>query len=134
MLGNYLASVARTPWAYGPADCCTFVADWCVAVGYPDPMAFIRGTYHSEAEALEHLQRSGLLRLASRGFKSIGLKVTRAPLHGDVAVFRRPTLDGEHAVCAIRTGERWATRLEQGISVDEGGTLLRAWRVEWARQ
>lgn len=133
-LGEYLQRTAQTPWAWdGSADCCTFTADWCVAVGYPDPMAFIRGSYASEAEALARVRRAGLLRLAQRGYKSIGLVRTLAPRCGDVAVLRRPTVEGDDVVCAIRSSDRWVTRLERGISVDEGGTLLRAWRVNWAK-
>lgn len=132
MLGDYLASAARQPWQWSVRDCCTFTADWCVAVGLPDPMAFIRGRYHDEASAMEFVRKSGLVRLASRGYRSIGLERTDDPQPGDVAVLKRPTLDGHNAVCAIRTGERWATLLERGLSVDEGGELLAAWRVPWA--
>lgn len=136
MIGEYLAEAAHKPWAWGVADCCTFTADWCIAVGYPDPMAFIREKYATEAEAIAHVRRAGLVRLAARGYRSIGLARTDAPLIGDVGVLRRPTMgaDTTGVVCAIRVSkERWATRLEQGISVDEGGELLAAWRVEWAR-
>jgi hypothetical protein len=133
-LGEYLAAAARRPWAPPTWDCCVFLADWCVAVGYDDPMAFIRGRYASEAEALELAKRPGLLRLATRGFRDIGLARTRQPIDGDVAVLRRPTVDGLDVVCAIRSGERWVSLLERGLLVDASGTLLRAWRVEWARQ
>lgn len=136
-LGDYLAATGRRPWAWGTDDCCTFTADWCVALGYPDPLAFLRGQYADEAGALEHVRRHGLVRLAARGYRSIGLERTADPLPGDVAVLRRPTAgtDTTMAVCAIRLeNERWATRLERGISVDEGGVLLAAWRVEWARR
>lgn len=138
-LGAYLERVARRPWNHGDKagakqDCCTFGADWCVFAGYPDPMAFIREAYASEEEALALVRKSGLVKLATRGFESIGLKRTKAPRTGDVAVIRRPTEDGDNIVCAIRSGERWITLMERGIVVDEGGTLLRAWRVAWARQ
>lgn len=134
-LGEYLRAESLRPWGYGTGrDCCTFVADWCVSVGYPDPMAFIRGRYANEAEALAHVRKSGLLRLARRGFESIGLERTKAPTCGDVAIIKRPMLDGSEAVCAIKSGDRWAIPLERGISIDEGGDLLAAWRVEWAKQ
>lgn len=138
-LGDYLASAAREPWNHGDKpgpkrDCCTFTADWCLAVGYPDPMAFIRDRYATSGEALELVQKTGLLRLAARGYRSIGLKATKEPLCGDVAVIRRPTVDGYNVVCAIRSAGRWVTLLERGLIVDEGGDLLRAWRVEWERR
>lgn len=134
MLGEYLAGAARQKWIWSGHDCCTFAADWCIAAGYPDPMAFIRGSYATEAEALAHLKRTGLLRLASRGFRSIGLAVTTEPRPGDVAVIKRATVDGGNVACAIRSGDRWVTLLERGLLVDESGDVLRAWRVEWAKQ
>lgn len=133
-LGDYLAVAGRQPWNYSEHDCCTFVANWCVACGYPDPMAFIRGRYTTEAQALELVRKTGLLRLAMRGFQSIGLEPTDDPLCGDVAVIRRATVDGDNVVCAIRSADRWVSLLERGLIVDAGGDLLRAWRVEWARR
>lgn len=137
-LGEYLEAVARRPWNHGDRpgpkhDCCTFPADWCVDRGYPDPMAFIRGAYSTAAEAVAQVRKPGLVKLASRGFEGIGLKRTKAPLDGDVAVIRRPTEDGDNIVCAIRSGDRWVTLMERGLVVDEGGKVLRAWRVQWAR-
>ena len=138
-LGNYLAAYGRLPWNYGDKpgpkrDCCTFLADWLVACGYDDPMAFIRDRYASEAEADRLARSPGLVKLATKGFSSIGLARTKEPETGDVAVLRRPTIDGAGVVCAIRSGERWVMLLERGLVVDEGGTVLRAWRVQWEKQ
>lgn len=137
-LGEYLADAARTPWNYGDRpgpkhDCCTFGSDWVVRCGYPDPMAALREAYGNEAEALELMRGTGLLRLAARGCRSIGLKRTTAPTCGDVAVIRRPTAEGDNITCAIRSGERWVTLRERGLVVDEGGELVRAWRVIWEK-
>lgn len=138
-LGDYLATVGRQPWNYGDKpgpkrDCCTFPADWLIACGYPDPMAFIRDDYSNEAEALALVRKHGLVRLATKGYASIGLKRTRDPQTGDVAVLRRPMIDDSKEVCAIRSGDRWVMLLERGLVVDEGGKVLRAWRVEWEKQ
>lgn len=133
MLGEYLGEVARRPWDWGTRDCCTFPADWCIRAGYPDPMAFIRGTYGSAAEATAHVAGTGLLKLATRGFASIGLQRTKQPTCGDVAVIARHTDDGADVSCAIRSGDRWVTLMERGLVVDAGGKPLRIWRVQWAR-
>jgi hypothetical protein len=138
-LGEYLAAQARGRWSHGDVpgvpkrDCCTFLADWLIACGYPDPMAFIRDAYTTEAEADELVAKGRLLRLATRGFRSIGLAPTTEPVSGDVAILRRPSIDGGNAICAIRSGERWATLLDRGITIDQGGDLLKAWRVEWEK-
>jgi hypothetical protein len=138
-LGDYLAEAGRRPWNHGDKpgpkhDCCTFISDWCIACGYPDPMAFIRGDYTTEAEANELVRSKGLQRLVARGFRDIGLKRTRAPQSGDVGVLRRLTVDGANVVCAIRSGERWVTLIERGLIVDPGGDLVRAWRVQWEKR
>lgn len=132
-LGDYLSEVGRTPWQWGTRDCCTFPADWCVRAGYPDPMAFIRGTYSTEAEALGHATSPGLLKLATKGYESIGLQRTKQPESGDVAVIQRPTEAGPAMVCAIRSGDRWVMLTERGLVVDGGGKALRIWRVQWAK-
>jgi hypothetical protein len=137
-LGDYLAAVGRDPWNYGDKpgpkrDCCTFTADWCLALGYPDPMAFIRDKYASEAEALELIKtHGGLVKLATTGYASIGLERIRdgSWRPGDVGVLARPMIDGSDAMCAIRTETRWVMRLDRGLIADEGGQVLRAWRVE----
>ncbi len=133
LLGDYLSGIGRVPWNWGSQDCCTFTADWCIAAGHLDPMAFIRGTYSSESEALGLAVDPGLLKLATRGYASIGLQRTKQPECGDVAVLRRPTEDGPDLVNAIRSGDRWVTLMERGLVVDGGGVPLRMWRVAWAR-
>lgn len=93
-----------------------------MAVDYPDPMAFIRDTYATEAGALERVRKAGLLRLAARGYKSIGLERTNDPQPGDVGVLERVTADGgTEVVSAIHVSDgRWATRQERGLCIDEG--------------
>lgn len=134
MLGAYLARVAPLSWAWGSHDCCTFVADWLVEVGYPDPMAFIRGTYDDEAGADAALKRRGLLRLASRGFDGAGLERVTEYLSGDVGIIYR-TVDGKklEPVMAIYSSGRWISLADQGLVADHEATPVRAWRVEWAR-
>jgi len=125
-LGEYLLAVVAKP--FGVDGCCTFVADWCVELGHPDPMAFIRGSYASAEEVAALLQKPGLLRLAHRGFESIGLPQTLEPATGDVGVIHRLTDDHVDIVCAIRSGERWVSRLDRGLLVAEAPTI-RAWRT-----
>jgi hypothetical protein len=138
VLGEYLAEVARLPWNHGDRpgpkrDCCTFPADWCIRAGYPDPMAFIRHAYASEEEAAAAIKAGGgLLKLASKGFASIGLKRTRQARDGDVAVIHRATMDALNVTCAIRSSDRWITLTDRGLLAHDGDKVLRAWRVEWA--
>lgn len=137
-LGDYLADYARGEWNHGDGegpkrDCCTFLADWLVLCGYPDPMADLRDRYRTEAEATALAAKPGLLRLAAPRFRKIGLQPTKEPIDGDVAIIKRATVDGLDATCAIRSTDRWITPLERGLMAYEGDEIMRAWRVQWAR-
>lgn len=123
-LGDYLRAVVERP--FGLDGCCTFVADWCVELGHPDPMAFIRASYASPEEVAALLAKPGLLKLAHRGFGSIGLPQTVQPATGDVGIVLRPTDDGVHRACAIMSGDRWVSRRDHGLDVAPAG-VLRAW-------
>lgn len=141
MLGAYLAAAGRTPWNHGDRpgakhDCTTFIADWCVAAGYPDPMEGWRDAYSTEAEATAFIDQRGLVALVEGGLAAAGVRRVRRDRvrPGDVAVIKRLTVDGRGVACAIRSGERWVSLIERGLLVDETGDVLRAWRVEWAKQ
>lgn len=133
LLGEYLCEAAMRRWDAGRHDCCTFPADWCIVAGYPDPMAFIRGRYSSDAEAATLVKQQGLIRLATQGFASIGLARAAHALCGDVAVIKTLTEDGANVCCGIRSGDRWMSLIASGIVGDADALALRIWRVQWAR-
>lgn len=127
-LGAYLLANGQKPWDWGTVDCCTFAADWCVSLEFPDPMAAIRGAYETEAEAQALVQKHGLLRLVDRGLRGIGWARTLDPKTGDIGLVRRMGPVGTDTVCAIRSEGRWVTRTAGGYYSDDAGELLRAWK------
>lgn len=128
MLGDYLQQALRTPWAWGSADCCTFVAGWVVACGHADPMDFLRPLYTTERAAMLTIGRGGgLVDLWTRGMIDAGVPECDEPLAGDVAVLVADTEDGLNQACGIWTGERWATRTQSGLQFGPADPL-RIWR------
>lgn len=121
-LGDYLVAASRKKHVYGEWDCCTFPADWCIANGWPDPMADWRAGYVDASPADD-----GLLPLFAAGMADAGLPVIDEPGEGDVGVI---AVFGQEAG-AIHTGRRWALVAPRGlafISADPA-IVVRAWRV-----
>jgi hypothetical protein len=72
-------------------DCCTFMADWLIKNGLPDPMGDRRGTYFNRREYQRLISgEGGVLASCDRRFAAIGLQETLAPKAGDVAIVRAP--------------------------------------------
>ncbi|WP_244430943.1 DUF6950 family protein [Bradyrhizobium liaoningense] len=103
-LADYLDAATKRSWHYGTLDCCTFMADWLVALGFQDPMADRRGQYSTRDEYRD-LMRSegGIVASCSRRFGSIGLRETVSPAAGDVALVLAPAPLGRRVVL-VATG------------------------------
>ena len=115
MLKAYLADLARTPFAWGQADCATAIADWWRLNTGIDPAGALRASYASEADAEQVFFRDGCLpRLVSRLARSVNARQTHQPKPGDIAVIR---FDAFWA-CAIMTpAGRWAVKRNDGLAV-----------------
>lgn len=130
-LAHYLAEAARMPWGWGGpgrVDCCTYAAGWVMRCGYPDPMAFIRGTYNSERSALRCIRRGGgLVPLWTRGMIDAQVPEADQARIGDVGILRLPTEDGGDECVGLFAGRRWVCRLYRGI-VSLPADSLAVWR------
>jgi len=126
ILASYLRVEAGRRFELGVADCVTLAADWLLLCRGFDPIADCRG-YAGDANACLR-DKGGLLRAAGRALRRLGLPMTREPQPGDVAVV---ALDGNLAICAIRTARGWVMRLDDGLASvpAERVRLLAAWRV-----
>lgn len=126
-LSAYLRAEAERRFELGTADCCCFVADWVRLCRGIDPIAHCRG-YRGRAEADALLRGwGGLTRIVGRAAARIGLKLTRQPAPGDVAVV---ALAGV-ATCAIRSAHGWILRMDDGMAMlpPDRVRVLAAWRV-----
>ena len=126
-LADYLRRQAALPYTLGQSDCCCLVADWLIECRGIDPMADCP-RYFCTAEANDLLcGMGGLPRAVGRSMRQFGIRMTRAPLPGDVAVVAIRDM----ATCAIRTERRWAVRLFDGLALlpPERVRVIAAWRV-----
>jgi hypothetical protein len=115
-LGEYLSMQTSRPWEWGRQDCCTFPADWVLAITGMDPLAEWRGRYSTESEAeLLIAEAGGLIGLCSNGLTGI-LRRVDVPEVGAVGLIKM--VGTEHQIIdigAIFTGKRWSFRSPRGI-------------------
>ncbi|MGJ8518492.1 DUF6950 family protein [Carnimonas bestiolae] len=123
-LNTTIKAALERPFSWGKNDCCTFMADCCVAVCGVDPAEQYRGAYCSRLGAFRQLRkRHGSIDGALDAcFSRISLPFAQ---RGDVVVFSSP--DGP---CS---GVLWAQSIwaatEGGIARTDAQPTA-CWRVE----
>lgn len=128
-LDRFLAHNASLAWSPGLwVDCCLALAEWAMWLGYPDPVAHLRGTYAEGQGQVDALVRGGgAVSLVSACARAIGAKPTTIPARGDVGVVGSPTnIIRQFGV--IHDGSGWLTRSRTGWSRLTGRTLS-AWKI-----
>lgn len=136
-LAQYLASVARRSWGYGHLDCCTFMADWLMRRGLPDPMPDRRGTYATKQEYRAAIRSEGGIIASCRArFSKVGLVETDSPDAGDVALVLAPFATRRSGqivmapVGAICTRSDWCAVVTPDAGLVEfQPRFVAAWRV-----
>lgn len=124
-----------TPWEWGRMDCVLSLADWCLAQGWPDPMADVRMTYHDRSSCQ---RETGFLReplgITSRCFEGVaGLSVVASAAPGDIAILSFGQYEHFGAVWAGSHG--WASKDEGGVTFYDPRlvpAVLRIWGVGYA--
>ncbi|WP_312529446.1 DUF6950 family protein [Paracoccus sp. (in: a-proteobacteria)] len=124
-----------TPWEWGRMDCVLSLADWCLAQGWPDPMADVRMTYHDRSSCQ---RETGFLReplgITSRCFEGVaGLSVVARAAPGDIAILSFGQYEHFGAVWAGSHG--WASKDEGGVTFYDPRlvpAVLRIWGVGYA--
>lgn len=107
---RFVGETDATPHVWGVSDCSLMVADWCVANGYPDPAAELRGTYATEAECRAILEaRGGLSNVVAACASLAGLAAIHEPEFGCVAVIGSPSRQSRQW-SAIWNGHKWMVR------------------------
>lgn len=135
MLSWYLEEVTKRRWQYGSLDCCTFMADWLVENGLPDPMADRRETYSSQREYRNAIRsEGGIVASCSKRFSAIGLKEAVTPKAGDVALVLAPARMGRRIVM-IPTGSICISNAMRTVVAPDVGlagavlTTIKAWAI-----
>ncbi|MBR0855672.1 DUF6950 family protein [Bradyrhizobium liaoningense] len=119
-LSDYLDDVAGRDCGYGRLDCATFMADWLIRCGWPDPMADRRGTYVTERAYRAAIRsEGGIVASCRRRFARLGLAEAAAPCEGDVALVLAPF--------ALRDGRAPLCRPTGGIALEGGFVAVLDW-------
>ena len=92
-LDEYLTEFAHTPFEWGRNDCVTIPAGWLIALGWPDPIYDLRGTWSSALGAARIFREGGgFLAMVDTRLRDLGA-IPIPPLHarrGDLALVREP--------------------------------------------
>jgi len=105
-LRDYLRAARNREFVWGTWDCCIFAADWYRLQTLHDPMADLRGAYHTEDQARAIIASHGGLQTL------FDARLTRStdPL---VGVLVAP---GQEPASAISNGPRWSFLTPTGVA------------------
>lgn len=122
---------ASTPFAPGPMDCCSWVADWVLARTGRDPMAAWRGRYRTRRGFVRLMRRNGgMAEMVGQGMAAIGaarIDPSQA-VPGDVGLIVTVAPTGEvESSAAIRGQLGWLAKLSDGLW--RAPSAIAAWRV-----
>lgn len=107
---RFMAETMETRHAWGRSDCSLMVADWCMANGYTDPAAALRGAYTTEDECRSLVAlRGDLCAVVTDCAELAGLKPISEPQFGCVAVIGSPS-NADRQWSAIWSGHKWMVR------------------------
>lgn len=85
-LPAFLRGASSRRFCYGSFDCFLFVADWCAEARGVDPGRVIRGRYSGLTEGLTLVGVNSLPMAFHRLLAAAGLRQTRSPKYGDIAL------------------------------------------------
>ena len=116
-------------------DCGVFMADWVVQVCGRDPIADVRGTYSSENEFDEILNREGgFIRSCSSRLYASGFRRTKNPNGGDISIVMAPSIiDGNKvfrptgSIC-VSCDMRAVVTSDRGLVISPDLQTLKAWK------
>ncbi len=114
-LAEFLRFHGEKPWQPGQVDCCLFLADWAVCLGYPDPAAHLRGTYHDDDGFRRIIEAAGgVAAVVGLCASSINAKRVQRPLCGSIGVIGSQS-NIHRQFGAIHDGEGWNVRFIDGV-------------------
>lgn len=123
-LQDYIKSEIGKPFILGTNDCIHFVNGWIKNVTQRDALACFNGLPQSTAQEL--LLKGKYLRSIAVGVKSIGLKRTYSPRHGDIGTLRL----ARNLQIAVLGENGWIYRYEQGINMLKKAPIFACWEVK----
>jgi hypothetical protein len=131
LLPSFLDEMERRPFRYGECDCLLALADWVAWVGWTDPAAHLRRTYHGERGWRRVVRDAGgIKRLVADLARAAGLEERRGdPLSGDIGLV---LLDSVRIRGAIWCGDgRAAVKCRDGLATLRWPPAAPAWGWPW---
>lgn len=127
MLIKFLRAAASSPFDWGNTDCCLMLADWWMLNHGVDPAAHLRGSYGTEAECQQILDKAGgVLKLVSGLAHSVGARPAYDPRPGDFGVISARNF----RFGAILTPTmRWFVKTPDGACGFRGCDVLMVWSL-----
>jgi len=126
-LALFLRKQAAIPFQYGSCDCALMPADWCESESGVDPAWPLRGQYSSDEEWQQLAEEAGgLVELWADLGRQSNLEQTMNPAVGDIGLVEIV----DHGIFgAVKMTNRWAVKLERGITGSDRFKMMAAWRV-----
>jgi len=125
-LASFLKDYAGREFSHGVADCAIMVADWIRSETGRDPAADLRGRYSRERDWRRIVDEAGgMVALYDVLAMSVGLRHESVAKVGDIAVV---VADGQQ-FGAIRTPDRWAVKLSDGLTSSGDFMPIAIWQV-----
>lgn len=125
MLADYLGEISSRRWQLGALDCCTFMADWLVLSGLPDPMADIRGSYSNERQFLRISRpEGGFENACAARLASIGMVPTLVPKEGDPMLVNAPFAMRKGKVQSRPTGAICLSETRRAVVTSDMGLII----------
>ena len=126
-LAELFASRWSMPLRWGTHDCCLFAADAVQACTGHDPAADIRGTYRTQAEAAQVLQRlGGVVEIAIA--RAGPVVRTAHAAAGDIGVIPAGPANPWGPALVVCGGPHWLAAGTAGLVSHPTASVLRAWR------
>lgn len=126
-LTEFLMSYSGRPMQWGVDDCSLILADWWKLNHGTDPAAHLRGTYSTEVEKDQIVEKmGGVENLVNSIAQSVGAKKSAANEDGGFGVV---SIIGIGHISAIRAGRFWACRSMNGIAFTSRAKLVSGWSI-----
>lgn len=108
----YIHRETFKPMIWGVNDCCLFIANLAVELGFDDPAERFRNQYDDEVGAVRFVEEAGgIVRLINQSLASVGIGKTKKPTNGDCGCVHV----NDETMGAIYYADTWWIKANDGL-------------------